>query len=65
MANIIKFDCLTGLRPAKAVEAVRLINNKDAPKYYKPERQACCLNFQLMCYQVTDIQLVPLTLIVY
>jgi hypothetical protein len=25
MANIIKFDCLTGLRPAETVEAVKLI----------------------------------------
>jgi hypothetical protein len=39
MGNIIKLDCLTGLRPAKAVEAVRLINDKEAfAKYYKPER---------------------------
>jgi hypothetical protein len=28
--NIIKFDCLTGLRPAEAVESVRLINDKEA-----------------------------------
>lgn len=39
--NIIKFDCLTGLRPAEAVESVRLINDKEAfAKYYKPERMA-------------------------
>jgi intergrase/recombinase len=39
MANIIKFDCLTGLRPAEAVEAVRLINDKEAfAKYYNPEQ---------------------------
>jgi integrase len=41
MANIIKFDCLTGLRPAEAVEAIRLINYVDKTTiYYKPERMA-------------------------
>jgi hypothetical protein len=41
MGNIIKFDCLTGLRPAEAVESVRLINDKEAfAKYYKHERMA-------------------------
>jgi hypothetical protein len=29
-ANIIKFDCLTGLRSAEAVKTVRLINDKAA-----------------------------------
>ena len=39
--QIIKFACLTGLRPAEAVESVRLINDKEEfPKYYNPERQA-------------------------
>ena len=34
MANIVKFACLTGLRPAGAGESVRLINDKEAfPKY--------------------------------
>ena len=41
MAQIIKFCCLTGLRPAEAVESVRLINDKEEfPKYYNPERQS-------------------------
>jgi hypothetical protein len=41
MGQIIKFCCLTGLRPAEAVESVRLINDKDKfAKYYNPERQA-------------------------
>jgi hypothetical protein len=41
MAQIIKFACLTGLRPAEAVESVRLINDKEVfAKYYRPERQA-------------------------
>jgi hypothetical protein len=41
MAAIIKFDCLTGLRPSEAVEAVRLINDREAfAKYYNPQRQA-------------------------
>jgi hypothetical protein len=41
MAQIVKFACLTGLRPAEAVESVRLINDKEAfPKYYNPKPQA-------------------------
>jgi intergrase/recombinase len=41
MGQIIKFCCLTGLRPAEAVESVRLINDKEAlAKYYNPEREA-------------------------
>jgi len=39
--SIIKFACLTGLRPAEAAEAVKLINDKDKSQmYYKPERNA-------------------------
>jgi intergrase/recombinase len=39
MAAVIKFNCLTGLRPAEAVESVRLINGKDTcQQYYNPER---------------------------
>jgi hypothetical protein len=50
MGQIIKFACLTGLRPAEAVESVRLINasveqrhnNEKPPQraYFNPERQA-------------------------
>jgi hypothetical protein len=41
MGQIIKFACLTGLRPAETVESVRLINDKvTLAKYYNPERQA-------------------------
>jgi intergrase/recombinase len=42
MGTIIKFDCLTGLRPAEAVASVWLINDKEHAfaKYYKPERMA-------------------------
>jgi hypothetical protein len=41
MGQIIKFACLTGLRPAEAVESVRLINDKEEfAKYYNEERQA-------------------------
>jgi intergrase/recombinase len=41
MGQIIKFACLTGLRPAEAIESVRLINDKEEfTKYYNPERQA-------------------------
>jgi hypothetical protein len=41
MGNIIKFNCLTGLRPAEAVESVKLLNDKEAfAKYYNPGRNA-------------------------
>ena len=41
MGQIIKFCCFTGLRPAEAVESVRLINDREGfAKYYNPERQA-------------------------
>jgi intergrase/recombinase len=41
MGQIIKFCCLTGLRPAEAVESLRLINDKEEfKKYYNAERQA-------------------------
>jgi intergrase/recombinase len=41
MAKVIKFCCLTGLRPAEAIESVRLINDeKEFARYYKPEHQA-------------------------
>jgi hypothetical protein len=44
IAQIIKFACLTGLRPSEVVESVRLLN-KDVEvitgnKYYNPQRQA-------------------------
>jgi hypothetical protein len=35
MGQVIKFCCLTGLRPAEAVESVRRINDKEEfAKYY-------------------------------
>jgi hypothetical protein len=41
MGNIIKFDCLTGLRPAEAVESVRLINDPEHfAVYFNKSRQA-------------------------
>jgi intergrase/recombinase len=42
IANIIKFACLTGLRPTEAIESVRLLNSVDDDRrnYYNPERQA-------------------------
>jgi hypothetical protein len=41
MAAIIKFDCMTGPRPSKAVKAVRLINDGEAfAKYYNSQWQA-------------------------
>lgn len=40
MAAVIKFNCLTGLRPAEAIESVRLIKEREAlARYYRPERQ--------------------------
>ena len=41
MGQIIKFACVTGLRPAETVESVRLINDKDTyAKYCNADRQA-------------------------
>jgi Archaeal phage integrase len=45
IGQIIKFACLTGLRPSEVVESVRLLNLSDGgevdkPKYYNPQRQA-------------------------
>lgn len=41
MSQIIKFDCLVGLRPAEIVESVRLINKGEFyPTYYNEEHQA-------------------------
>jgi hypothetical protein len=43
MSEIVRFACLTGLRPAEACESVRLLNDKgvsiDTPLYYNPEQQ--------------------------
>jgi hypothetical protein len=48
MAQIIKFACLTGLRPSESCEAVRLLNSSSrqgatserrSPQYYNPETQ--------------------------
>jgi hypothetical protein len=40
MGAIIKFNCLTGLRPNEAIQAVRLLNNGKAPfQYYNPQLQ--------------------------
>jgi len=42
MSRIIKFNVLTGLRPAEAVESVRLLIDvsNSGQRYYNPERQA-------------------------
>jgi hypothetical protein len=42
MGTVIKFNCLTGLRPSEAVESVRLINEGfryTEKLYYNPEQQ--------------------------
>ncbi len=41
MGTVIKFACLTGLRPGEACESVRLLNNGGDTRqsYYNPERQ--------------------------
>jgi hypothetical protein len=42
MGEIIKFNCLTGLRPNEAIAAIRLINSPvqcTRREYYNPERQ--------------------------
>jgi hypothetical protein len=30
MSNIVRFACLTGLRPTEVIESVKLINDKEA-----------------------------------
>jgi hypothetical protein len=43
MAAVVKFACLTGLRPSEAVESARLLNARSAgtrSSYYNQERQA-------------------------
>jgi intergrase/recombinase len=42
MGQIIKFGCLTGLRPSEVVESVRLLNSEltTSVKYYNSQRQA-------------------------
>jgi hypothetical protein len=46
MGEVIRFNCLTGLRPSEAVESVRLINQLlPEQKYYNPERQ-CLEHFR-------------------
>jgi hypothetical protein len=47
--KVLLFNCLTGLRAAEAIEAIRLINNDncktDKIQYYNPERQ-CLEHFR-------------------
>ena len=41
MAAVVKFACITGLRPSEAVESVKLIADRDTFRlYYNPDRQA-------------------------
>jgi hypothetical protein len=49
--TIIRFNCLTGLRPVEAVESVRLIkeSSRATSQYYKPERQ-CLEHFRFPKY---------------
>jgi hypothetical protein len=40
MAAVIRFNCLTGLRPSEACESVRLLADRDTNRaYYNSERQ--------------------------
>ena len=40
-ASVVRFACITGLRPSEAVESVKLIADSDTFRlYYNPERQA-------------------------
>jgi intergrase/recombinase len=40
IANIIRFACLTGLRPAEVIESVKLINRQETlDTYYNQDRQ--------------------------
>jgi hypothetical protein len=41
LGAVVKFACLTGLRPSEAVESVNLVSNKESfARYYNQERQA-------------------------
>jgi hypothetical protein len=41
MAAVVRFDCLTGLRPSEAAESARLISDKECfARYYNDERQS-------------------------
>ncbi len=44
MAGVIRFACLTGLRPSEACESVRLINSQ-TNNYFNPEQQ-CLEHFR-------------------
>jgi intergrase/recombinase len=46
MAAVVRFNCLTGLRPSEACESVRLLNigSDNFRTYYNPERQ-CLQHF--------------------
>lgn len=53
MGSVIKFNCLTGLRPSECIESVRLLNDKAMSstahlarnQYYNPERE-CLEHFR-------------------
>ena len=38
MGTVIKFNCLTGLRPSEAIESVRLLNRLPVTNYYDTSR---------------------------
>jgi hypothetical protein len=44
MADIIKFNCMSGLRPSEAIQAVKLINNPEHLKTYYNASNETLLN---------------------
>ena len=46
MAAVIKFACLTGLRPSEACEALRLLNSENLTEYYYNSERQCLEHFR-------------------
>ena len=46
MAAVIKFACLTGLRPSEACEALRLLNSENLTVYYYNSERQCLEHFR-------------------
>ena len=45
MVAVIKFNCLTGLRPNEAIQSIRLIRNPETVKTYYNEDRQCSEHF--------------------
>jgi hypothetical protein len=70
MAQIIKFNCLTGLRPSEAVQSAKLLNAAKEgafeEKYYNPEREALeHFRFPKVFLRTTKKVTFPLYVLIY